>query len=126
MSKAKILVIDDEPDFLELVKIRLEANDYQVKIVSTAKDVLADVHTFKPDLILLDLLMPGIGGIEAVEMLDKDPIGMNIPIIIVSAITKAEDKTKAYLEGIVDYLEKPVEPKELLEKIEHALRQKQS
>lgn len=126
MSKAKILVIDDEPDFLELVKIRLEANDYQVKIMSTAKDVLADVHTFKPDLILLDLLMPGIGGVEAVEMLDRDSIGMNIPIIIVSAITKAEDKTKAYLEGIVDYLEKPVDPKELLEKIEHALRQKQS
>lgn len=126
MSKAKILVVDDEPEFLELVKIRLEANDYQVKILLTAKDILAQIRAFKPDLILLDLLMPGIGGIEAVEMLGKDSIGMNIPIIIVSAITKAEDKTKAYLEGIVDYLEKPVDPKELLEKIERALRLKQS
>jgi two-component system alkaline phosphatase synthesis response regulator PhoP len=122
MKKSRVMIVDDELDFLKIVKLNLEATKkYEVLTLANAKNIIIEVHNFKPDIILLDLVMPVIGGIEVCEMLNKDPIGKDTPIIIVSALEKEQDKAKAYKEGVVDYLVKPIEKAALIAKIEKAL-----
>ena len=124
MSK-KILIIDDEKDFIKLLKLNLEAKGgYEVLALLHANDIIEQVHKFLPEIILLDILMPGIKGLEACEMLNQDPVGSEIPIIILSALNKDIDKLKAYKVGAVDYLEKPIEIGYLVEKIEKHLKLK--
>ena len=123
MEKNKVMIIDDEEDFLRITKLNLEETDkYEVMTLSSAKDFISYVHSFKPDIILLDLLMPTIGGLEACERLNNDPIGKRIPIVILSALDKNTDKLKAYKVGVVDYLVKPIEKKDLIAKIEKVLQ----
>ncbi|MFH1479107.1 MAG: response regulator [Candidatus Omnitrophota bacterium] len=123
--KKKVLVIDDEKDFLTIVKMNLEdVGEFEVLTSSTANNIIEDMHNFKPDLILLDLMMPGIGGLSACEMLNKDTIGQKVPIIILSALSKDRDRLEAYKRGVVDYLTKPIDKEELLKKIKKALEYK--
>jgi DNA-binding response OmpR family regulator len=125
MDKKKIMVIDDEVDFVSLVKMNLEqTQDYLVLGLNNAKDISANVHNFKPDLILLDLVMPSIGGLEAAQILNEDELGKCIPIIVTSALGKDADKLKAYKLGVVDYIVKPVDTDNLIAAIEKALRYK--
>jgi len=125
MDKIRVLVIDDEVDFLKILQLNLEeAKKYEVFPLSNPKELIATVHRFKPQVILMDLRMPGIGGIEACEMLNNDPLGRGIPIIVVSALEKDIDKNKAYKVGVVDYLVKPVEIDLVISKIEKVVRQK--
>jgi len=117
--KKKVLVIDDEVDLLRIVKLNLEKTDsYEVLTLSSANDIVSQVHIFKPDVILLDILMPGFDGIETCEMLNKDSMGGRIPIIILSALDKDVDKLKAFKTGVQDYLVKPVKIEDLISKIE--------
>lgn len=125
MSKKRVLVVDDEEDFLKITKLNLEENDYEVMTLLNSRDIIPCVHSFEPDVILLDMLMPAIGGVEVCEMLNDDPIGAKTPIIIVSALDKHEDKLKAYRVGVVYYLSKPVSKDDLIAKIEKALIYKQ-
>ena len=118
-EKKKVLVVDDETDFLKIVKINLEeTNNYEVLTLSSANDIISQVHIFKPDVILLDILMPGIKGIEACEMLNKDSMGERIPIIMLSALDKDTDKLKTFKAGVTDYLVKPIKKEDLISKIE--------
>ncbi len=126
MNKKRVLVIDDEKDYLKITKLNLEeTNNYEVITLLNARDVISCVHSFKPDIILLDMLMPAIGGIDVCDMLNDDPIGAEIPIIIVSALDKYEDKLQAYRQGIVYYISKPIGRDDLIAKIEKALSYKQ-
>lgn len=123
--KKRILIIDDEKDFLKVVKLNLEnTNEYEVFTLSCAKDIISHVNRFKPDLIILDLLMPVVGGIDACQMLNNDPIGSKIPIIVLSALDKDADKLKAYKAGVIDFLVKPIEKKYLVTRIIRALKDK--
>lgn len=123
MDKKKIMVIDDEKDFLKITKMNLEATGkYDVMVLSSAKDLISHVRSFKPNLILLDMIMPEIGGIEGCEILYNDTFGRTIPIIILSALTKEKDKAKAYMSGVKDYLVKPVDKNELIYKVEKVLK----
>lgn len=125
MEKKKIMIVDDEESFGTLVKFNLElTGNYEVMSLTSAKDILNQVHAFKPSLILLDLVMPEIGGLEVCEMLNNDPIGINIPIVILSALTSDIDKRKAYKLGVVGYIAKPVETSELIKTIEKSLQSK--
>lgn len=125
MEKNKILLIDDEEDFTDFIKMRLEhSGDYDVMALSNSKDIIKHVHEFEPDVILLDLLMPGLGGIEICEMLDNDPVGIGVPIIVVSGLNKEADKIKAYKCGIVDYFVKPIDTNALIKSIERAIGSK--
>jgi len=124
--KKKVLVVDDETDFLKILKINLEeTNNYEVLTLSSANDIISQVHIFKPDIILLDILMPGITGIEACEMLNKDFMGVGIPIIILSALDKDVDKLKTFKAGVLDYLVKPIKKEDLISKIEKHAQFKQ-
>ena len=126
LMKKKILVVDDDESVAGTVKLLLEStNNYQVKILSQAKDILTHVHAFKPDVILLDLLMPDIGGFEVCEMLDNDAVGMGTPIIVISGLDKDVDKVKAYKLGIVDYLVKPITKNDLVASVEKAIKSKE-
>jgi len=123
MRKKKVLIIDDEEGFCKITKLNLElTNKYEVLALLNVKDIIATANKFKPDIILLDLLMPEIGGLDVCEMLNNDPHGKNIPIIILSALEKDADKLKAYELGVVDYLVKPIEIDKLIMTIEKALR----
>ncbi len=125
MGKKKILAIDDEEDFLAMVKINLEdTGEYEVDTLNDPKRALDELHRFNPDVILLDMIMPSLGGIDVCEMLNNDPVGLKTPIIVLSALSKEKDKLKAYKVGVVGYLEKPVEKKDLINAIEKALKYK--
>lgn len=125
MIKTRVLVIDDEEDYLMITKLNLEdTNNYEVMTLLNSKDAISCVQNFKPDVILLDMLMPKFGGVEVCEMLNNDPIGVEIPIIIVSALDKTEDKVKAYRVGVVDYVSKPVGRDVLIAKIEKVVSNK--
>lgn len=122
-NRVRVLIVDDEEDFLKMIKYGLEERgDYFVECVSNPHEVIDKVSIFKPHIILLDLIMPSIGGLEVCEMLNKNRKTNRIPIIILSALTKSEDKLKAYKLGVVDYLTKPVIIKEVVFKIEKALQ----
>lgn len=119
------MIIDDEESFALLLKIRLEySGSYEVMAASDAKDIIERVHIFKPDVILLDLLMPGIGGLDVCDMLNNDPFGQTIPIIVVSGLDKSADKVEAFKLGITDYFTKPVDDAKLIEAIEKAIKSK--
>ena len=123
--KKKILIIDDEEDYALLLKMRLESSgNYEVAAFTQAKDIINRMHVFKPDVILLDLLMSGIGGLDVCDMLNHDPIGLTIPVIVVSGLDKATDKVKAYKFGISDYLVKPVDDTKLIKAVEKAIKLK--
>jgi len=123
MNKKKMLIIDDEENFLKITKLNLElTGKFEVMTLSTTKEIMSHFHNFKPDIILLDLLMPGIGGIEVCDMLNNDPAGKEVPILIVTALSKDSDKMGAYKKGAIDYLVKPIGIDELITKIEKAIQ----
>jgi CheY-like chemotaxis protein len=125
MSKKRVLIVDDELDFLKITKLNLEeTGKFEVMTSSNAKEIMSLLHNFRPQVILLDLLMPGTGGLEACDMLNNDPVGKGLPIIILSALDKDIDKLSAYKKGVVDYLTKPIERDALIAKIEKALEAK--
>ena len=106
-----------------MVKLNLEdTGKFEVLILPSANEIISHLHSFKPDVILLDMVMPGIGGIEVCDMLNKDPLGQTLPILILSALDKDKDKLMAFKKGVVGYLTKPIEKDVLIAKIENSLR----
>lgn len=88
MSKKKILVIDDEADFLKVIKIRLEANDYEVITALNGKEGLGKVKQEKPDAVLLDILMPEIDGLSVLRKIRR--YNKNLPVFIITAFSNEE------------------------------------
>lgn len=88
MAKKKILVVDDELDFLEIVKLRLQTNGYDVIIAIDGKEALAKVRKEKPDAVLLDILMPGMDGIDVLKKIRK--IRKNLPVFMITAFSSEE------------------------------------
>jgi len=122
MSKKKILMVDDEPDFLKMVKLNLERTDkFEVLTLFCANEIISHLHSFKPDVVILDLVMPGIGGMEACEMLNRDPLGSSLPILVLSALESERERVLSSGKGIAGYLTKPVTKEELVKKIESLL-----
>lgn len=88
MSKKKILVVDDEPDFLEMIKLRLEANDYEVITASNGEEALRRAEEESPDAVLLDILMPKVDGLEVLKRIRRR--NKNLPIFIITAFSTEE------------------------------------
>jgi len=125
MAKHRVMIIDDEINAVDLLKHRLESEGYQVLALLNAKEIISEVNRFLPDIIILDLLMPELGGLDACEMLNKDPVGQSTPIIVVSGLNKDIDKKKAYVMGIQEYFEKPVDIEVLLQAIRKYIKEKE-
>jgi PleD family two-component response regulator len=122
MEKKRVLVVDDDEGVLMAVKMELEGTkQYEIDTLSDPRNIIAQVNVFKPDIIILDILMPALGGIEVCEMLKEDPVSKDIPIIALSALKKTADNLKVFKPGVVDYCIKPMDKNELISKIEKAL-----
>ena len=121
MTKKRILVVDDERDFVEMIKFRLEANGYEVIAAFDGIQGVAFAKRKKPDLILLDVMMPAGGGYLTCERLHMHPLTRSIPIIFLTAKSQLDDVAKAYSVGGKYYLTKPYEPELLLETVKKAL-----
>ncbi len=117
----KILFVDDEPDVLTTVTFRLTRSGYNVITAIDGEKAVSAIRTERPDLVLLDMRLPGMNGMEVCGVVRSDPDLKNTPIILftASASSIAEDCAKC---GANDYVLKPFDPKELLEKINKYLR----
>jgi two-component system, OmpR family, alkaline phosphatase synthesis response regulator PhoP len=122
MASEHILVVEDDVNILELIRYNLIQKGYKVTDVSTGENALMAVGADKPDLILLDLMLPGIDGIKICELLKKDENARNIPVIIITAKGEEEDIVKGLESGADDYMTKPFSIDILLARIRAVLR----
>lgn len=126
-EKKKILLVDDDPDFVEAVRVIVESGGYEVKVAYDGKEGLEAVGEEKPDLIVLDVMMPVMNGHEACAQLKGNPDTAKIPVILLTAVadrvTTSTYTHRDMLESEAeDYMPKPVEPAELLELIKSWLK----
>ena len=124
MEKKKILIIDDERDLTAMVGLRLKANDFLVSEAFTAEEGVKKAEEERPDLVLLDILLPDGDGYEICRKLKSNPKTRGIAIVIFTASNLKDLAKKAVEAGALDYVVKPFEPKELLEKINKALERR--
>ncbi|MCJ7645835.1 response regulator [bacterium] len=120
--KAKILVVDDDPDLTNLVRSILEAEDYMVYSAESGEEALGEVPKLRPDLIILDIILPGIDGYNICKILKTDDHTSPIPIIILSIRSSVEDRIMGLNIGADDYITKPFDPGELAARVEAVLR----
>lgn len=121
MNKLKVLIVDDELDLVEMVSLRLEANNYQVISASDGQEGLDKARTEEPDLIILDIMLPKIDGYKVCRMLKFDEKYKHIPIILFTARAQESDIKLGQEVGVDVYLAKPFEPDILLSKIAELL-----
>jgi len=122
--KEKILVIDDEKDILELIDYNLTKNGYRVKTATSGEDALELVKENDYDLIILDLMLPGVDGFDICKIIKADKQKENIPIIMVTAKADEADKVAGLEIGADHYVTKPFSPRELLAIVKATLRRK--
>lgn len=119
--KKEILVVDDTPDNLRLLSAILTQQNYEVRKALNSTRAIASVEADAPDLVLLDIKMPGMDGYEVCKVLKSNPDTQEIPVIFISALDDALDKVKAFSVGGVDYITKPFQEAEVLARIENQL-----
>lgn len=124
LNKKKILVVDDEEDMVFAVKLHLEAKGYDVTIAEDGQTALNMARQERPDLIVLDLMLPKIDGYKVCRMLKFDEKYKNIPILMFTARAQKSDEQLGYDVGADVYLTKPFDPETLLKKIEELLAKK--
>ena len=117
-----VLVIEDEPDIRELIEFNLKKYDYNVLLANNGEKGLKDARSYEPDLILLDLMLPGIQGIDVCRVIKSDENIKNTPIIILSALGQEEDIVLGLEAGADDYVSKPFSLEILNARIKTVLR----
>lgn len=115
MMSRKVLIADDDPDILEAMRLILEIGQYDVTVVEDGKTIIGQMKKLKPQLVLLDIWMSGVNGLDIYKEIKKDKDIGKIPVILVSASKGI--KTDAQEVGANDFLAKPFEMQDLLEKI---------
>ncbi len=118
----RILVVDDEPDLSELLAYNLHRAGYETRVAPNGRVALDLAATFKPDLIVLDVMMPELSGVEVAERLRRDKTTARIPIVMLTARTDEVDELKGLASGADDYVTKPFSMKVLEARIEAVLR----
>lgn len=119
-EKNNILVVDDDASIRALLRQELEAEGYRVREAKDGLEAVGEVKIGRPDLIILDVMMPGMNGFDVAAVLKNDPRTMNIPIVILSVV---EDKGRGCRIGVDRYFTKPVNTEELLREIEVLISQ---
>ena len=122
MSDAHILVVDDEPDITALVAYHLARAGYRVKTAATGPEALEAVRAEPPDLVVLDLMLPGRSGLEVLAELRRREETRDIGVILLTARREEVDRIKGLSEGADDYLTKPFSPEELVLRVKAVLR----
>ena len=122
----RILIVDDEPDVTELLKYKLEQDGHLCQVVNNPLSFISLAREFNPNLILLDIMMPELNGLQLCKMVRSDPKMNTIPIIFLTARGEVEDRIKGLESGGDDYISKPFNTKELLLRVANILNRNQS
>lgn len=117
MAIKNVLIVDDSPTDTHLMGEMLKKNGYAVSTAANAQEGIAKSKQEKPDLILMDIVMPGMNGFEATRAITRDPETAHIPIIIISTKGQETDKAWGMRQGAKEYMVKPIVEKALLEKL---------
>ncbi|MCG2807107.1 MAG: response regulator, partial [Coriobacteriia bacterium] len=118
---AVILSVDDDPDIRDLISITLKSEGYEVVMAADGASGLAAATVSRPDLILLDYMMPGMNGVEVCARLQDSPVTSHIPVVFLTAVTGEVERSRAFALGAVDYLIKPLDPAVLKEAVSRHL-----
>ena len=120
---ARVLIVDDHEEIVELVQLNLELDGHEVLVAYDGESALAQVRAQRPDVVLLDVMMPRLDGwgVLASVKADPDPALQTIPVVMLTALGDEQDRVRGGIEGAVHYLTKPVTPDEVLEAVRHAL-----
>lgn len=124
MSKGHILVVEDNLDNYELVRFILERNGYDTFLAVNGQDGVAAARLQQPDLILMDLSLPGLDGWDATFQIKSDPRTKDIPLLALTAHTLPSDRKRALEAGVDGYLTKPFELSDLVEAVNEAIQKK--
>ncbi|MES2822222.1 MAG: phosphate regulon transcriptional regulator PhoB [Pseudomonadota bacterium] len=122
MTNRKILIVDDESAIRDMLRVALEMAEYDCLEASNAQDAHAIIIDEKPDLILLDWMMPNTSGIELARRLKRDEVTANIPIVMLTAKGEEDNKIQGLEIGADDYITKPFSPRELIARLKAVLR----
>ena len=117
----RILVVDDSPTETHVLRTMLEKHGYQVSVATDGETGIKRAQEETPDVILMDIVMPGVNGFQATRKLSKDPATAAIPIVIISTKDQDTDRIWAKRQGAKDYITKPVTEKDLIAKVRSAL-----
>ena len=120
--KQKILVVDDEPDAVELIEFNLKGAGYEIARANDGEEALTKARMTQPDLIILDLMLPEVDGMEVCKILRRDPKTAGIPIIMLTAKAAEIDRVLGLELGADDYVTKPFSPRELVLRVKRILR----
>lgn len=118
-----VMIVDDIPENLALLSDTLSEAGYRVLVATDGLSALEQIHYLKPDIILLDVLMPGIDGFETCSRLKSEPMTANIPVLFMTALSELDNLLRGFEEGAVDYIVKPIRPPEVLARVEAQLTQ---
>jgi two-component system, OmpR family, response regulator VicR len=120
---ATVLAVDDEPDILEIVKVNLELEGHTVLVARSGAEAIELVRRTVPDLVLLDIMMPGTDGWEVLARLKRDPElhATTVPVVMLTALSAADDRLRGGIEGAVRYLTKPFLPADLCAEVNRVL-----
>ena len=124
-EKKRVLVVDDEENAIQIIKTRLESepNQYEVIVAKSGEEALKLAENQKPHLILLDIMMPGVNGIEVCDMIRHNPDLAKTPIIIISALDDLKTQQECSRMGISAYITKPINGKLLDNKVQQVLEE---
>ncbi len=123
---AKVLVVDDEPDAVELVSFNLKAAGYEVVTADDGNEAIKRARQHSPDLVLLDVMLPEVDGLEVCKLLRRDPVTSGVPIIMLTAKAAEIDRVLGLELGADDYMTKPFSPRELVLRVKNLLKRRQA
>uniref|UniRef100_UPI0040572A35 response regulator n=1 Tax=Candidatus Electronema sp. TaxID=2698783 RepID=UPI0040572A35 len=116
-AKDLVLIVDDQPASLKVLLSFLQEQDFELRILQSGRQTLEMIGQIQPDIILLDVLMPDIDGLETCRRIKADPTWAEIPVVFMTALHSAEDKVAGFAAGGVDYITKPFQQDEVLARI---------
>jgi len=119
--KPRILIVDDDPVIVRLLQINFRLEGYDVDTAFRGEEALERVRDNRPDVVVLDVMMPGIDGWEVCRQLKESPAVRHVPVIFLSARAQDEDRQRGYALGVDEYVTKPFDPADLVEIVRRAL-----
>jgi twitching motility two-component system response regulator PilH len=118
---ALVLIVDDSPTEVHVIRTFLENNGFETDAANDGEEGLAKARHLQPDLVIMDIVMPGMNGYQATRELSKDPHTANIPVLMVTTKGNETDRIWGLRQGAIDYLVKPVSEQQLVEKVRAVL-----